>query len=268
MKPRLPHISLILTLYLVAGCTTSSGIRARSELPTTITASTLDGQVVYGERYYGTLDAKAPLILLFHQGGSNGRAEYLLLTDWLNAAGYRAIAWDQRAGGDVYGESNRTVASLPAGANPGFCDAYLDLQAALDYVIGQGEAEEVIVWGSSYSGALVFRLAAENRGKVSGVLAFSPASGGPMESCRARQWVEEVSAPAIVFRPASEMAREASQSQRRILEDAGVDFRIVEHGIHGSSMLVDTRTEQDMSAARSEVIEWLGCLLSAAGHGE
>ena len=89
-----------------------------------------------------------------------------------------------------------------------------------------------------------------------------------MESCRARQWVEEVSAPAIVFKPATEMARETAQLQRQILEGAGVDFRIVEHGIHGSSMLVDARTNQDMSAVRSEVIEWLGSRHSGAGQGE
>ena len=115
----------------------------------------------------------------------------------------------------------------------------------------------MIVWGSSYTGSLVFRLAAENRGKVSGVLAFSPAAGGPMLSCRARQWAGDIRVPAIVFKPASEMERESSHDQRRALEAADVAFRVIDDGIHGSSMLVDARTGHDMSAAREEVIAWL-----------
>ena len=242
------------------GCTAKSGVEPREPLPNTISTRTLDGVMIYGERHYGDLDPTAPLILLFHQGGSNGRAEYAPLMKWLNQAGYRAIAWDQRTGGDLYGESNRTADGLPDGSKPGYCEAYPDLQAALNFVLTRGEADEVIVWGSSYSGALVFRLAAENSDKVSGVLAFSPASGGPMESCRARLWAKDVQVPAIVFKPASEMTRETAEEQRRILEGAGVLFLIVENGIHGSSLLVDARTENDMSDTRAKVIAWLDTL--------
>ena len=257
MNRRSMPFVLLVALGIFVGCTAQSEVEIGIPLPKTITTQTLDGVMIYGERYYGDLDATAKLILLFHQGGSNGRSEYAPLTKWLNDAGYRAIVWDQRTGGDLYGESNRTSDGLPAGSNPGYCDAYPDLQAALDFVLSHGEAEKVMVWGSSYSGALVFRLAAENRGKVSGVLAFSPASGGPMESCRARQWANDVPVPAIVFKPASEMTRDTAEEQRQILEGAGITFRIVEHGIHGSSMLVDARTENDMSATRAQVIAWL-----------
>lgn len=257
MQSRFMHLVLFISLGIILGCAARSGAEVRPAVGKTVATQTVDGVTIYGERYYGGLDATAPLILLFHQGGSNGRAEYAPLANWLNDAGYRAIAWDQRAGGDVYGESNRTVDHLPDGSAPSYCDAYPDLQAALAFAISHGEAEEVIVWGSSYSGALVFRLAAENGGKVSGVLAFSPASGGPMASCRARQWANEVQAPAIVFKPASEMARETAEEQRQILESAGVAFSVVDNGIHGSSLLVDARTENDMSSTRAKVIAWL-----------
>ena len=40
-------------------------------------------------------------------------------------------------------------------------------------------------------------------------------------------------------------------------QSAGVIFRIVENGIHGSSMLVDARTKNDMSGAREDVVAWL-----------
>lgn len=257
MNSRAMYLVLLVALWTSVGCTAKSGAEVDQALEKSISTQTHDGVMIYGERYYGDLDATAPLILLFHQGGSNGRAEYAPLANWLNDAGYRTIAWDQRAGGDLYGETNRTADGLPGGSNPGYCDAYPDLQAALNFVLTHGEAEEAIVWGSSYSGALVFRLAAENDGKVSGVLAFSPASGGPMVSCRARQWADDVQVPAIVFKPASEMTRETAEEQRQILERAGVSFAVVKGGVHGSSLLIDSRTENEMSATRAEVIAWL-----------
>ena len=244
-------ISISLGLVLMTGCTPPSP--PTSPLMTT----TADGVTIYGEPYFGNVDASAPLILLFHQGGSNGRAEYAPLVAWLNEAGYRAIAWDQRAGGDTYGSSNRTVAMMDTTKAAGYCDAYADLEAALDYVIEQALAEEAIVWGSSYSGALVVQLAAKHPDRVAGVLAFSPASGGPLVDCRARDWLEQVDAPVAVLRPASEMERTSSVEQRALLEAHGVSFHVVEHGVHGSSMLVDTRTEQDMQAARAWVLDWL-----------
>lgn len=227
------------------------------EATQTITTITADGVTVYGEPYFSGLDASAPLILLFHQGGSNGRGEYSDIAAWLNENGFRAIAWDQRAGGETYGESNRTVAGLPEGADPGYCDAAPDLQAAVDYVAENNLAERVILWGSSYSAALIFGTAAANPDMTGGVIAFSPASGGPLENCRARMWADEIDAPMFVLRPASEMERESSVEQRDILTAAGAAFLVVENGVHGSSMLLDARTENDMSEARAEVLTWL-----------
>ena len=219
-----------------------------------------DGVKVYGQKYFAALDEKAPLVLMFHQGGSNGRGEYEGLATWLNKAGFRVIAWDQRSGGDRYGFDNRTVNHLNQEDKPSYCEASADLQAALDYVTTEKLAEQVIVWGSSYSAALVFKLAADNKGKVSGVAAFSPASGGPMSACRAKMWLDQVSVPMIVFRPESEMARESSVEQRDVFIEAGVTFHIIKNGIHGSSMLVDDRTEHKMDKARATVKQWLKSL--------
>jgi pimeloyl-ACP methyl ester carboxylesterase len=152
----------------------------------TLSTETSDKVTLYGEHYSKNTKANAPLILLFHQGGSNGRGEYNDIASWLNKSGFRAIAWDQRSGGRTYGSDNRTVANLPENTADGYCDAVADLQAALDFVIAHELAERVVVWGSSYSGALVFQLAAKNPRLVSGVIAFSPASGGPLVECRAR----------------------------------------------------------------------------------
>lgn len=240
---------------LVAGGCAASG--ALSEAGT-VTATTADGVTVYGEVYGDDLGPSAPLVLLFHQAGSNGRGEYAEIAAWLAEAGYRSVAWDQRAGGETHGSTNRTASGLAEGTPAGFCDAYADLQAALDATASM--AERVVVWGSSYSAALVVRLAAENPGRVAGVLAASPASGGPMAACRARDWIDAVEVPVLVLRPASEMERETSVEQREILEAAGAEFFVVEHGVHGSSMLVDDRTGHDMRAARAAVTTWLAAV--------
>lgn len=243
---------LSMPLLLSVACARASDAPADA-----IRTETSDGVTIYGEAYFGALDATSPLILLFHQGGANGRGEYADFAPWLNDAGFRAIAWDQRSGGERFGSKNRTVAGLAPGTPATYCDAYPDLQAALDFVTSQALADRVVVWGSSYTAALVFRLAAENPETVRGVLAFSPAAGGPLVDCRARMWVDRIAAPMFAWRPASEMVSESSIEQRDVLTAARVEFRVVENGVHGSSMLVDSRTGHDMAAERAAVIEWL-----------
>ena len=222
-----------------------------------VIATADDGVAVHGETYFGGLDATAPLVLLFHQGGSNGRGEYAEIVSWLNNSGVRAVAWDQRSGGDTWGSENRTALGLAPSVPNDFCSAYADLEAALDHAGSHGLAQRVIVWGSSYSGALVFRLASEHPDRVAAVIAMSPASGGPMADCRARDWLEGVHVPAYVLRPASEMNRDSSIEQRDLFLTAGVEFQVVPDGVHGASMLVDSRTGHDMGAVRADVIRWL-----------
>ena len=242
---------VVVVLVLAGGCVQEA---PADESPHALTD---DGVEVFGTPYFGDLPPEAPLVLLFHQGGSDGRGEYEPLIPWLNASGYRAVAWDLRAGGDVHGGVNRTAAALPTDVSNDFCSAYSDMKAALGYVREQGLADEVVVWGSSYSAALVFRLAAEYPGDISGLVAFSPASGGPMASCRARAWVDRVTAPMLVLRPGAEMDNPSAVEQRDLLIQAGVRFEVIEAGVHGSSMLVDARTGEDMSAARELVRRWL-----------
>lgn len=247
-------LGLILCGYLTGAANLFAQSPSSDEALTTVTE---DGITIYGEPYFDTLGEETPLVLLFHQARSNGRGEYEEIAGWLNQNGYRAIAWDQRAGGDIFGSSNRTMDRMPEDTAAEYCDAYADLKAAVDYVVEQNLADRVVVWGSSYSAGLVFKLAAEYKDRVSAVLAFSPASGNVMDGCRARDWLHEVEAPVFALRPASEMERESSLEQRELLEMGGADVLVVEHGVHGSSMLVDTRTDHDMSAARQAVLDWL-----------
>jgi dienelactone hydrolase len=135
-----------------------------------IALTTADGVKVFGEiwRAGGT---HPPIILAFHQAGSS-HAEYAPLAPRLNAAGFTVLAIDQRSGGDNFGGTNQTVAAL--GRSTSYDAALPDLAAALAWGRAAAGGAPVLVWGSSYSAALVFVLAAQNAGAIAGVLAFSP----------------------------------------------------------------------------------------------
>lgn len=167
-------LSIMTMAVALAGCgstpsdavtaNAATGARPLVSQPVTLTAS--DGVKVFGD-YYPAPSPKA-LIVLFHQAGSSA-GEYRTIAPRLVAAGYSALAIDQRSGGGMYGR-NRTAAAL--GKSADYLAAQPDMQAALDWAISKGVP--VAIWGSSYSSALVFPLAAANPGKVKAVLAFSP----------------------------------------------------------------------------------------------
>lgn len=260
-------ISLISGLVIAKESSAKEGSEDKTQVikSKTLTGTAADGVTFYGEYYHGNLDKSSPLILLFHQGGSNGRSEFEPLIPWLNGLGYRAIAWDQRTGGNIYGGENRTIAGhpetpeilLPENREARYCGAYADFEGALKLVVDKGLSKKPIVWGGSYAGALAFQLSAEHADSVKGLLAFSPSSGQWMARCRTRNWVDKIDMPAIVFRPESEANRPNAIEQRQILEDAGIEFRVVKNGVHASSSLIDARTEHDMSKTRAVVEQWL-----------
>lgn len=250
-------------LLALAACATDfaapSSMPAIEERPSSVevTATAEDGVTVFGTASFGMLPDTAPLIVLFHQGGSNGRAEYAPLIPWLNENGYRTIAWDLRVGGDIYGGTNRTAdARLPIKPSS-YCEGFPDMHAALDTSLNYSSSGQAIIWGSSYSGALVFHLAAEVPEKLSGVISASPANGPPMTDCLPQARLDELKTPAFVLSPTVEMKDDSDYEDKTRFEAAGVKFMIVEDGIHGSSMLVDARTEADMSDARAAVVAWL-----------
>ncbi len=220
----------------------------------TIEAKAKDGGIVYGETYYGELPATSPVVALFHQAGGDGRGEYAPLVSWLNEQGLRAIAWDLRSGGDRFGQENRTAANYDQ-EKLGYCNALPDIHGALKFSVKEAGGKPVAIWGSSYSAALVFRAGAHHPKEVAAVIAASPASGEPMADCSVESVLEDVDVPVLALRPRREMEFTKEQAER--LKAADIDFYVVENGVHGTSMLVDERTKNDMSADRAFVAEWL-----------
>ncbi len=205
--------------------------------------TTRDGVRVYGDHFSTSAPAsdRRGTIVLFHQGGANARGEYGPVIPKLLSAGFDIVASDQRRGGQLYGSWNRTVAEYTP--TDSYCSAALDVDAVLGHVAAQDVPSPVILWGSSYSAALVVGAAARHPDLAMGVLAFSPASGDPMEGCQAADAFDQITVPLIVFRPEREAGIESVQAQMEAATSAGHAVFVARPGTHGSSMLVPERVE-------------------------
>ena len=208
---------------------------------------TPDNIKIIGDLY--VTDKEAPILLLFHQGGSNARAEYRSIIPRLLQMSVNILAIDQRVGGQYYGEFNRTLAGIRDhiyGDGYGYCDAYNNLESALDYVIGQGFVGKKILWGSSYSASLAIILASKRSEDVDGVLSFSPASSPAMKGCIPTEYLEGLGVPLLLLRPPNEMESDNVVAQFELAKTSGHQVYAPEYGIHGSSMLVEDRVGHDI----------------------
>jgi pimeloyl-ACP methyl ester carboxylesterase len=210
---------------------------------------------VYGE--YFPVDKSEFVVLLFHQAGSNAKAEYgEYIIPELMDHGYAVIAVDQRKGGDRLGGVNRTASQVDE-AELSYCDAYPDLVSTLEYA--DRLKKKIVVWGSSYSAALVLKLAVDFPGKIHGVLAFSPAAGGPMGECSANNFVGNVTMPTIAFRPGKEAELTSVKEQMTLFSSNGISTFVSDEGVHGSSMLNPERA-QGVDAVWEQVFLFLSGL--------
>ncbi|MDX1395668.1 MAG: alpha/beta fold hydrolase [Gemmatimonadota bacterium] len=215
---------------------------------------TSDGTPVFGEVHGDPANARA-VLLLFHQGGANAHAEYASIIPRLLRNAYVAIAVDARAGGDMLGGANRTMEA--AGGQLHYCDAYPDLEAALAHARSIAGDLPIVAWGSSYSGALAMRLAAEHPEEIRALLAFSPAGGEPMGACPADAFADGVSVPTLVLRPRSEADLEHVRAQTTRFGERGFFIHVAGPGVHGSSMLNPNRVEGDVEPTWEAVLEFL-----------
>ncbi|PHR91289.1 MAG: hypothetical protein COA69_12320 [Robiginitomaculum sp.] len=212
-----------------------------------------DGESVYSDFYASAQGKEAPLILLFHQAGANGRGEYANITPKLVAQGYNVLQVDQRSGGGSFGSQNRTVKAR--GKSTIYCPAYADMEGALHYATENGYTK-IFAWGSSYSAALSLKLAGEHGDSLAGALAFSPASGKGMGACAANQFISAIKIPTLGLRPSSEM-RPPGQAQRELFIQQGLEYFVSEDGVHGSSMLDPSRAKGDVKPTWDKVLAFL-----------
>nr|WP_299072886.1 hypothetical protein [uncultured Allomuricauda sp.] len=250
----------ICILFLFSACQKKSKIEdtTTSDSVEEISFVTSDGIKIYGDLY--EIDKTSTVILLFHQGGSNARAEYGSIIPKLVDKGFNILAIDQRMGGQIYGNYNRTLTTISdhSFGNPyTYCDAYNNLESALDFIIGSEFTGNKIVWGSSYSASLAIQLASQNQDKINAVLAFSPASGGSMKNCLPDPYFETLKVPLLLLRPPNEMENENVQAQFELAKVNGHQTYAAKYGVHGSSMLVSERVGNDVSETWEVVTTFL-----------
>ena len=217
---------------------------------------------IYGDLYSSAGGKAAPIVLLFHQGAGDARGEYSAIAPRLRESGYNVLAIDQRTGGDIFGGVNRTMAGA-GDTEYSYCDAYPDLEGALAFVRDDGFSGPLAAWGSSYSAALVFQLAARLPEQVDAVLGFSPASGPPLADCALDQYLDRLDVPALALRPQREFEIESVQRQMAAFQRQGIQVYVANPGVHGSSMLNEDRVGESTEATWQVVLDFLAETLRA-----
>jgi alpha-beta hydrolase superfamily lysophospholipase len=145
-------------------------IEPETEYPLPVEFASKDGLAISAVIY--KIDNTSPSILLCHQAGYNLH-EYDEIAPKLNGLGFNCIAIDQRSGGVLNEFENQTAnRALEQNLPVQYVDAEQDILAAINYTYGYFK-QPVILWGSSYSSALVLHIAAENE-NVKAVISFSP----------------------------------------------------------------------------------------------
>jgi dienelactone hydrolase len=215
-----------------------------------------DGVHVFA-RAYDAASPKAPVILLFHQAGSS-RSEYATIAPRLVDLGFNVLAVDQRSGGDLYQPANETVLHL--GRSESNYDAVLpDLEAALDWAKRAHPSSPVYVWGSSYSAALVFVLAAKHPNAIAAVLAFSPneylgdknAVHRAAAHVRVPVFIDSAADPKEIA--AAKSIFDAAPSKHKVLYAPRA-------GVHGSSTLIPDRDPNGSEQNWTQVTRFLRSL--------
>jgi len=215
--------------------------------PAPVLFKAADGVTVHGA-YYKAPTPKA-LILLFHQAGSS-KDEYAGIAPRLVDAGYSAMAIDQRSGGTMFG-LNQTAAAL--GHKADYLEARPDLEAAVRW--GEAQKLPVILWGSSYSAALVFLVAADHP-ELKAMLAFSPGEYLDHKDM-VKQAAAKVRVPVYVT-SASDPEEIAVAQSILAASPATVKVQFVpKAGVHASSTLLRARNPKGAAANWPPVLAFL-----------
>lgn len=244
MNRRTPLLAALLAFAITAGAE-----------PVTLTAA--DGVKVFGD-FQPSSQSRAPLILAFHQADSSS-AEYKPLISRLNQAGFSVLAIDQRSGGDEFGGENKTVAAL--GRSGSYESALQDMEAALAWGKARANGAPVLIWGSSYSAALVFVLAARHPADMQALLAFSPGEYLAKPDA-VKTAAKKVGVPVFIDQARDKEEIAASRSiMAAVATPAGsnkVHFMGRKNSVHGSATL---RTDSNPAGAEENwqaVLAFLG----------
>ena len=207
--------------------------------PETISFPSGDGLEITADVYRPHADPGTPFIVLFHQAGWS-RGEYVEIAPRLNELGFNCMAIDQRSGGEVNGVVNEThVRAVKGGMETTYIDAQPDLMAALAHAREHFADGTLIAWGSSYSAALVLKIAGDHPELVDGVASFAP--GEYYEAAgKSATWIQD-SARTIADPVFITAARDEHPRWEAIFESIPVEEKVgfvpETDGNHGSRAL-------------------------------
>ncbi len=163
----------------------------------TITFPTEDGVTVTADLYL-TDSKEAPFIILYHQAGYS-RGEYINIAPKLNEMGFNCMAIDQRSGKEVNGIENETFKKASSlNKKTKYPDAIPDVETALKYVKNEMRASKIIIWGSSYSAALVLYLGSQFPDDIDGILSFSPGEYFTINGNEIKSFTSKIICPVFI----------------------------------------------------------------------
>ena len=245
---------------LALGLTLATVTAASAQREITFRAGRID---THADVHETSMGKAAPIILLFHQGGGDARGEYGPIIPRLVAQGFNVMAVDTRGGGTRFGGRNRAAAT---DSTFRYCEALAEVDGAVDAARKQGFSGPLVLWGSSYTAALVMQVALRRSTEVRAVLAFSPASGPPMAGCEPEGIAAELMRSGVhvlAVRARREMSVDLVIDQVNAFRTAGVPVYIAEAGAHGSSTLVPERVQGDVEPHWNRVQEFLRTALGS-----
>ena len=192
-----------------------------------------DDKIVIRADLYKTQREEAPLILLFHQANLS-RKEYKKIAPKLTELGFNCMAIDQRSGKN---KTNKMAVSQ--GKAVEYKDAYVDLEAALNYAKENIKRSKIIIWGSSYSALLVFVLAEKYEKDIHGIVAFSPADYFQFNGKSVEEYGKAVKCPIFITSSKSECI-DWKEIYDQVSVDNKVGFIPTKEGRHGSRVLLNS----------------------------
>lgn len=198
-----------------------------------------DGLEITADLYMKYDDKSKPFIVLCHQAGWS-RGEYREIAPKLNEMGFNCMAIDQRSGGGVNGVANETASrAKAAGKGDSYVDAEPDIISAVKHAKDNYADGKLVLWGSSYSSALVIRISGQHPDLVDGTLSFAPGEyfgrlGKPGDWIT--QSAKKIKSPAFITSAKNEFKNWKSIFEA-IPADGKVKFVPSTPGRHGSRAL-------------------------------
>lgn len=200
----------------------------------TIQFQSLDDVTITADLYL-IKDKSAPFIILYHQA-TFSRGEYRSIAPELNKLGFNCLAIDQRSGSSANGIKNLTAQSAKTlNKKTKYVHAAPDVEAAFLYTKDELKAKKIIVWGSSYSAALVFWLGNKYPKEISGTLAFSPGQYFTIENKSIADHAKGLKTP--VFIASAKNEKKQWEPIYDNLTSPKTFFLPTSNGFHGSKAL-------------------------------